>query len=402
MIGFIVPPSLAAIEPCENERIMTATELLVIGAGPYALSTAAFAREHGIETAVLGRPMGFWHENMPEGMYLRSGPDWHLDAAGVHTFSAYLEHRGIVPDDVDPIPRDLFLDYAEWFRAIKGLEVRDDLVASLAKSDGRFEATLESGARITADTVVCAPGIRHFMNLPSWAASVPPERAAHTCDFVRFDDLPGARVLIVGGRQSAYEWAALIGEHGAERIDIVHRHEVPAFDRVSWEFVDPHVESTVRVKGWWRSLPDAERDAIARRFWEVGRLTLEWWLTPRLARDGIHRWPRAEVVEVRPVNGRDGEVQVLLSTDDELVVDQVVFASGYRADFGRIPYLAGVHERIEVADGFPRLDDAFETSLPGLYVTGFAATRDFGPFFGFVKAAPAAAALITRDLLASR
>jgi FAD-dependent urate hydroxylase len=38
---------------------------------------------------------------------------------------------------------------------------------------------------------------------------------------VRFDELAGSRVLIVGGRQSAYEWAALIREHGAERIDIV-------------------------------------------------------------------------------------------------------------------------------------------------------------------------------------
>jgi hypothetical protein len=34
-----------------------------------------------------------------------------------------------------------------------------------------------------------------------------------------------------------------------------------------------------------------------------------------------------------------------------------------------------------------------------LYVTGFSASRDFGPFFGFVKGAPAAATLILRDLL---
>jgi thioredoxin reductase len=54
--------------------------------------------------------------------------------------------------------------------------------------------------------------------------------------------MDGARVLIVGGRQSAYEWAALIGEAGAERIDVVHRHDEPRFDRVSWAFVEPHIE----------------------------------------------------------------------------------------------------------------------------------------------------------------
>ena len=41
------------------QAMTTTTSLLVIGAGPYGLSTAAFAREHGIDTVVLGRPMSF-------------------------------------------------------------------------------------------------------------------------------------------------------------------------------------------------------------------------------------------------------------------------------------------------------------------------------------------------------
>jgi FAD-dependent urate hydroxylase len=65
-----------------------------------------------------------------------------------------------------------------------------------------------------------------------------------------------------------------------------------------------------------------------------------------------------------------------------------------------VPYLAGVVDRIEVTDGFPVLDEAFGATLDGMYIPGFAATRDFGPFFGFVKAAPAAATLIVADLLA--
>jgi FAD-dependent urate hydroxylase len=53
-----------------------------------------------------------------------------------------------------------------------------------------------------------------------------------------------------------------------------------------------------------------------------------------------------------------------------------------------------------VADGFPLLNESFQTSVPGLYVTGFAAIRDFGPFFGFVKGAPAAAEIVVRDVVA--
>jgi FAD-dependent urate hydroxylase len=376
------------------------TQLLVIGAGPYALSAAALAREQGIQTMVLGRPMGFWRQNMPEGMFLRSGPDWHLDASAVHTLEAYLEDRGIRPDEVDPIPVSVFLGYADWFQAAKGIEVREDLADSLAKTGGRFEAALRSGERIRADAVVAAPGIRHCANVPGWAPTLPPGCAAHTCDLVRFDDMAGARVLIIGGRQSAYEWAALIHEHGAAHVDIVHRHDIPRFERVSWKFVDPHVEQALRERGYWRNLPGGEQEAISRRFWEVGRLTLEHWLAPRLDAEGITRWPGADVIKATP--RPDGQVRVLLSNGVRLAADRVVLATGYRADLTKVPYLADVLEEVKLSDGFPVLDEAFQTSLDGLYITGFPATQDFGPFFGFVKGAPAAATLIVRDLLSRR
>ena len=68
---------------------MERTSLLVVGAGPYGLAVAARARESGIDTLVVGHPMGFWTDHMPTDMFLRSGVDWHLDASG----EAYL--RGI-------------------------------------------------------------------------------------------------------------------------------------------------------------------------------------------------------------------------------------------------------------------------------------------------------------------
>ena len=390
-----------AKESCATgaQGAVTETDLLVIGAGPYGLATAAYARERGVATMVVGHPMAFWRENMPADMFLRSGPDWHLDAAYRHTLEAYLEERGIAHQDVDPMPIGVFVDYAEWFTESKGVEVRWELVDRLVECGGGFEATLAGGERVVARFVLAAPGIRNYANLPEWAPSVPSERCAHTCDLVGLDELAGERVLIVGGRQSAYEWAALAREHGASRVDIVHRHAVPRFERVSWKFVDPHVERTVAVRGYWRSLPQTERDAIVRRFWEVGRLTLEYWLTPRLQWDGLTRWPETSVVDVTQRPGA-GELEVGLSNSSRLTVDRVVFASGYRANLKNVPYLAGLLDAIRMREGFPVLDEGFQTSLAGLYITGFSATNDFGPFFGFVKGAPAAANLVVRDILA--
>ncbi len=195
----------------------------------------------------------------------------------------------------------------------------------------------------------------------------------------------------------AHTSGPLIREHGAARIDIVHRHDIPRFERVSWKFVDPHVEQTIAVRGYWR-LPKSEQEKIATRFWEVGRLTLEHWLTPRLNWEGVTQWPGTEVVDAAPV-GDDGELRVRLSNGTQLAVDRVVFASGYRADLTKIPYLAVMLKEVKLSNGFPLLEEAFQTSFDRLYVTGFPATQDLGPFFGFVKGSPASATLIVRDLL---
>src|SRR5829696_1138503 len=143
----------------------TRTDLLVIGAGPYAYAAAAFARDHGIDTHVVGRPMAFWREQMPADMFLRSGSDWHLDGSGEHTFEAYFEDRGLRSEDVDPIPIGVFLDHTDWFRRCKGFDVDERLVTGLTTVDGAFAATLDDGTTITAEKVLAAPGIRHFATL---------------------------------------------------------------------------------------------------------------------------------------------------------------------------------------------------------------------------------------------
>ena len=172
------------------------TDLLVVGAGPYAYSAAALAREHGIDTHVVGQPMAFWRDQMPSDMFLRSGPDWHLDGTGTYTFRAFFEDRGLRPEDHDPIPREVFLDYTEWFRKQTSLEIDQRMVTGLTKPDGGFEAALDDGSTITAEKVLAVPGIRHFVNLPEWYDDLPADRRAHTSELVSFDDLAGARVVL--------------------------------------------------------------------------------------------------------------------------------------------------------------------------------------------------------------
>jgi thioredoxin reductase len=375
---------------------MVDTSLAVVGAGPYGLAVAAYARRLGLDPVVLGEPMGFWREHMPRGMLLRSGPDWHLDATGVDTFEAYLAQRGIDPASVDPIPVDLFIEYATWFQEITGLQVRREFVTAVRRTDDAFDVEFEGGGRLTAATVVAAPGINHFTNIPHRAvAGLRPDRVTHTCFLTEVDRARDARTLVIGGRQSAFEWAALLADAGVEAVHVVYRHDTPAFSPADWHFVDPMIDRTLAVPGWFRGLPADRRDAIAQQFWSVGRLTLEPWLTPRMPEAIVHRHPRTEVVSC--VEQANGDIRAELSTGEVLLVDHVVLATGYRADITAVPYLREL-SGLETVDGFPVLDEQMQTSVPGLFLTGFAATHAFGPFFGFVRGCPAAAQIIGCEL----
>ena len=49
-----------------------ATDIVVIGAGPYGLSVAAHLLAQGRDVRVFGRAMESWTEHMPVGMMLKS------------------------------------------------------------------------------------------------------------------------------------------------------------------------------------------------------------------------------------------------------------------------------------------------------------------------------------------
>jgi FAD-dependent urate hydroxylase len=380
---------------------VTSIPLLVLGAGPYGLATAALAKHFGIETLVLGQPMGFWRENMPRGMLLRSGIDWHLDPLGVHTLRAYLEEVGVAEREAHPLPVELFVAYADWYTAQSDVEAVPKTVTALHSANGRgFVAQLEDETSLAADAVVATPGLRYFASIPPEVSeSLPPDRYSHTCNVTRFDGLEGARVLILGGRQSAFEWAALIAEQARATIEIVFRHDAPSFEASDWSFVDSMLASTVQMRGWFRQLALAEQDAIAKRFWAEGRLKLEPWLAPRIAGQGITYSSNCRVVAYseRP----NGDLEVRLLGGRRLVVDHVILATGYRTEMARVPYLAasGLVEELALRNGFPVLDEDFQASVPGLFLPSWPSTQDFGPFFGFVAGVPAAATMIVAKLM---
>ena len=374
------------------------TDLLIIGAGPFGLAIAAQAAHLGIDHLVVGKPMEFWRKNMPAGMYLRSSWDWHLDPLDVHTIESFLVSRGQTTAEIEPLSLDFYLEYADWFQTQKGIVAQPWVVQRVDRDaeNDRFVVRTNTGEIIEARNVALAPGFRYFPNIPEELKSrLPAGRYEHTCEFVDFSSAANQRYLIVGGRQSAFEWAALLLEAGAQAVYISHRHDSPAFAVSDWTWVEPLVDRMNEDPNWFRRLSQEEKDTFNRRLWAEGRLKLEPWLEPRIRDDRVRVLPRTEIVACVE---QGEEVIVTLSDGAEIFCDRIVLATGYKVDIGRVPFLAAgnVLAELETRNGFPVLDEQFQTSVPGLFITSMPATQDFGPFFGFTVSVRASARLICK------
>ncbi len=383
---------------------------LVIGAGPYSIATAAYAKSLGVETLVVGKPLDFWKMNMPRGMFLRSGPDWHLDARDVHTFETFVKMRqAAVPaaklaqHEIRPVPLDTFLDYASWFMGQYDVTTHNAYVTHLAKENDEYVATLDDGEKIRAQNVLLGLGFTFFKHAPrELVEKLPPGSYTHTCDAVDLEFYRGKRVLLVGGRQSAFEWAALMNEKGAEEIHLTHRHATPKFTEPDWSWVQPMARRALSDHAWWRNLRPDEQENIRHDFWATGRLILEQWLDARVHQPNIHIHEKTNIVAVnahadKTLQESQGKLfDVLLDDGAQFNVHHIILATGYKPNMQNVAFLdrATLRDSLGTVDGFPALDTEFQTNHKNLYITGLAATHAFGPFFGFTVACPVAAKII--------
>jgi lysine/ornithine N-monooxygenase len=356
---------------------------------------AVIAKHLGIEVAVIGKPFEFWRRHTPPGMLLRSGLEWHIDPLEVHTIQRYFREHGRRRAKGEPLSREEFLLYLQWFTFEKRIEVIPSLIQNLQPVSDGFLATLDCGQMMTSKLVVVAPGFATFPHYPGNLVSMlPPCRFSHSCEAVDFGALKGRHCLVVGGRQSAFEWAALMAEEGAKTVHVVYRHPTPEFTTSDWSWVKRCLDLTNSSPGWFRNLDQRERARLIGRFRTEGRLKLEPWLESRIRRPAISLYPESRVVACLSLG--NGKLRIELSGGTVLEVDHVILATGYEMDLGRLEYLrnGSLLGAIEAEKGYPRLDEHFQSSVTGLFFAGFPTMQAFGPFFGFLVGAPVTAKVI--------
>jgi len=386
----------ATSRPARSGRTRDA-DVAVIGAGPYGLSVAAHLRGRGHAPLVFGEPMAGWIRHMPKGMFLKSERDasnLSAPAAG-HTLVDYCRAAGITPPGPDePLPIDLFVRYGLWFQEELVPDVQRERVQRVERAGSGFALELESGESLNAGRVVVAAGHVAYAYVPEelWALGAA-DSVSHACDHDDLATFAGKSVAVIGGGQSALESAALLREAGARTHVLVREDTVRWGTRrtTSWKLrakprggLGPGWSLYVYDRAPWlvRRLPDAMRLHLVRT---VLGPSGAWWLRDRV--DGVvDIRPGCRVEEARAAGGAV-ELRCRNATGavEELTVDHVLAATGYRVDLDRSGLVGGsLLPHIDRVGSAPRLSGRFESSVPGLFFTGLAAAPSFGPVLRFV------------------
>jgi cation diffusion facilitator CzcD-associated flavoprotein CzcO len=388
----------------------------IIGAGPYGVSIAAHLQSAGFDFRIFGRPMHRWQYQMPEGMFLKSaGCASNLaDPAGRYMLAQFCAENGLPYGEWGkPVSRKIFARYALSFQRNLVPNVEEVMVTGIRAVREGFELGLTSGATVSASKVIVATGLEHAAYTPPLLTPLPSELLSHTADHHDLSRFKGKDVTVIGGGQSAVETAALLSEEGASVRLLVRKpaltwNSTPKMVRRSFyeRLRYPLSNLGVGMELWvycaipmlFRHLPQQIRH---ERVSTVLGPSGAWWLKDRVAGHVQillgHSVSRAEAKADRVVlhvSGGDGRVL-------EIGTDHVIAATGYRFSVAHLPFLSqDLKSQLRAEQQHPVLSSDFESSVPGLYFTGLASTKCFGPAMRFLQGADYTARRMTRHLAA--
>lgn len=373
---------------------MQKCDIAIVGAGPYGLSAAAYLRKlKDKDVRLFGEPMSFWASHMPNTMLLRS--PWLASFIADPDNQLTLDEYRSVHQRYDlayPVRVPDFVDYGRWFHKQIGIEADRRTVVRVDLNSNGYHLLLSDGEVVAAKRVVIAGGIQPFARFPKIFDGLPKELATHTSAHREYETFRNKEVLVVGAGQSALEAAACLKEAGAGVELLIRRTQLHWIGlrrqwmhskALSWMFygradVGPAgISVAVQHPDLFRQLPRWIQDPFAKR---AIRPAVSERLIARTKDVPIHTGRHVQAV------GVSGEkLRFVLNDKSQRVVDHVILGTGYQVDLTRYPFLSPeIPKRLDMVNGYPRLDRGFQSSLSGLYFLGAPAAWSFGPLMRFV------------------
>lgn len=384
-----------------------ATDVAIIGAGPYGLSLAAHLRARGVKYRIFGDPMRFWRD-MPVGVNLKSlafATNIAVPKRG-YAFPQWCVDHGL--EDFEPCTMQSFASYGCEMQRRFVPDVEEIFVTNVVMRNRKFEVTLASGERFCSRKVAVCTGLSGLAHVPSVLRNLGQDRMRHTFDISDYSEFRNKTVAVIGAGASAIEAGALVHEAGGSSEVFVRGQEAVFHGRAP------------RVRPLWERIKNPTTVlGTSRRSWVLQQLPLLVHLLPRERRTRFVKgylgpaspwWIQDRVLGKVPIHGRHELIEAgssgnrvqLKFRDGEghtraVDVDFVIAGTGYDVDVARLAYLdPEMVRRIHRVERSPALNIHFESSVPGLHFIGPLSFMCFGPLFRFVAGAEVAAPRLAR------
>jgi hypothetical protein len=344
---------------------------------------------------------------MPAGMYLKSEP-FGSDMScpqGRYDLEGYSRAKHI--DGIGrgiPLPLDQFLDYSDWYINQLVPDISDVTATEVKAVGSGFQVSFADAETIAARSVVVATGVLPYFYIPDELSGLPAELLSHTADYQGFDQFKGRRVAIVGSGSSALETAALLHEAGGEVQLIARTDPIWGTRAVPLNGLSKLRDNKL-CEGWkcpfwdspagFRLLPRDMRVTKARTV--LGPLGA-WWLKDRVV--GVVDIIGQTRVRSAEPSGSGVKLQLEGPGRSSLEVDHVIAGTGFHMDMARLSLLpAELQARIATYSGYPVLNRAGESTVPGLYFTGAPAAFALGPSMRFIAGTHNLSGHLTQSVL---
>lgn len=327
-------------------------DVIVVGGGQAGLAIGYYLKRQGVRFAILEAADAV-------------GAAWRgrWDSLVLFTPRRYSTLPGLsFRGDPDGYPtRDEVVAYLEEYARTFELSVHfDSRVRSLEQNE-RGYAVRVGDRELEADQVVVATGPFQVPRVPEQASGLAPDVfQAHSTTYVRPDDVPSGRVLVVGGGNTGYQIADELATTRDVALAIGSR-QTPLPQKLLG-----------RDLFWWLTKTRLINKSVDTRIGKRARArdTLIGSSPRRLRRHGVVLKPRVVAARGRTVEFADGT---------ELQVDAVIWATGYRSDYSWIyPAVIGDDGKVRHRRGV--------TGTPGLYFLGLSWQHTRGSaLIGWVK-----------------
>ena len=344
-----------------------ARDVVVIGAGPAGLATAACLRRAGLDPLVIERERTV-------------GSSWrgHYERLHLHTAKVYSALPGMpFPRDYPTYPsRVQVVSYLERYASAMGVSPRFGVEVTRAHPVGGGWRVETPTGDFDAAALVVATGYNHAPERPSWPGlDTFPGTVVHSSEYKNGQHLTGKRVLVVGSGNSGAEIAIDLWESGAE-VAMVFRSPVHVVPRDAFGL--PAQRMTLLLSRLPTTLADRLSEPL--RALTVGDLTPYGIAKPAMGPlellEKTGRVPLIDIgtialikqgaIVVYPNIASVAGADVRFVDGRQAAFDAIVLATGYRAGLTR---WLEVSPGIVDARGLPR-GHGRET-LPGLYFCGF-------------------------------